>query len=130
MSSKINRHKTDEEIAKDWIALEYAEEGSQTHESKFWAYMVLDDLRVEDPERCWLILNKIIDIDSSDLILMNLAAGPLEDLLVTHGSDFIGRIESAAKSDPRFRMMLKMVWRNNMPEVVWERVQRVVAGDA
>ena len=130
MSKNIKNYKSDEEIAKDWIALEYAEEGSETHESKFWAYMTLDELRVEEPERCWLILNNILEMDSSDLILMNLAAGPLEDLLGSHGVDFIERIESVAKSDIRFRTMLKMVWRNNISEAVWLRVQKIVKGDA
>jgi hypothetical protein len=130
MSSKIQRYRSDEDIAKDWAAFQYAAEGSETFESKFWAYRTLDKLRVEEPERSWLIVNKILEIDDSDLILMGLAAGPLEDLLVTHGSDFIERIESVAKSDLRFRKMLKMVWRNNISEAVWKRVQRIVAGDA
>ena len=62
--------------------------------------------------------------DSSQFILSNLAAGPLEDLLVRHGAAFIERAEHCSVEDPKFRAMLGMVWRNEISEAVWLRIQK------
>lgn len=114
----------DVDIAKAWVAMHKAEKGSEARDANFWAYMLLDDLRDSDLERCWKIINEIKRIDDSDFMLSNLAAGPIEDLLVNSGSIFIERIEACAKVDERFRTMLGMVWKNDMPDDIWERVER------
>ena len=114
----------DVDIAKAWVAMHKAEKGSEARDANFWAYMLLDDLRDSDLERCWKIINEIKRIDDSDFMLSNLAAGPIEDLLVNSGSIFIERIEACAKVDERFRSMLGMVWKNDMPDSIWERVER------
>ena len=64
-------------------------------------------------------------LDSSEKILANIAAGPLEDLLVYHGEKFIDRVEEAAQSDPVFKKMLGAVWQNAIPDDVWNRVKAV-----
>lgn len=57
-------------------------------------------------------------------LLSNLAAGPLEDLLVRNGSKVIDRIEVIAKEDSEFRKCLGGVWQNAMSDELFERVQK------
>lgn len=57
---------------------------------------------------------------------MNLAAGPLETLLVRHGRDVLERVEAEAKSNPSFKDLLDGVWGNAIDEAVWERVQALL----
>ena len=52
-----------------------------------------------------------------------LAAGPLEDYIAKLGETVIEQVESRATTDPKFRTLLGGVWRNNMSEDVWRRVQ-------
>jgi hypothetical protein len=59
-------------------------------------------------------------------VLGNLAAGPLEDLLVYQGPLIIDKVEALAAADPAFRRLLSGVWRNQIREDVWERIQRLV----
>ena len=113
----------DADIARGWVEMHRAVKGSDAQNANFWAYEALDDLRGHNVERCWEIINEIRRLDDSDLMLSNLAAGPLEDLLVTSGSAFIDRCEALAKTDDRFKSMLGMVWKNSMPEDIWKRVQ-------
>jgi hypothetical protein len=113
----------DADIARGWIEMHRAAKGSDAQNSNFWAYEALDDLRGHDLERYWEIINEIRRLDDSDSMLSNLAAGPLEDLLVTSGSAFIDRCEALAKTDDRFKAMLGMVWKNSIPDDIWERVQ-------
>ncbi|SFW69654.1 hypothetical protein SAMN02800691_3034 [Luteibacter sp. UNCMF366Tsu5.1] len=100
-----------------------AAEGSDAQHANFWAYMALDEVRDRDLERYWEIINAIRRMDDSNYMLSNLAAGPLEDLLSSSGSAFIDRCESLAKTDERFKYMLGMVWKNNIPDDIWERVR-------
>jgi hypothetical protein len=62
-------------------------------------------------------------------VLDNLAAGPLETLLVRHGRDIIDRVENEAKSDPRFKDLLLGVWGNAVDATVWERLEALFAAE-
>ncbi|OOG50139.1 DUF6869 domain-containing protein [Rhodanobacter sp. C01] len=115
---------SDIDIAKAWVVVHKAEMDSEVRDANFWAYMSLDELRESNLERYWKVINEIWRLDDSDLILSNLAAGPIEDLLVSAGNIFIERIEVNTKVDERFRVMLGMVWKDDMPDDIWERVER------
>lgn len=85
---------------------------------------ILCTLVYELPETAWPLLLKILKKASSDAAYALLAAGALEDLLARHGQAFIERIETEARRDPKFRMLLGGVWQNTMPEDIWLRVQK------
>lgn len=112
-------------LAKSWISMHKSIEGSDEYCEHSWAYNKLCDLCDDDPELCFDIIGVIRSLDGSDLILSNLAAGPLEDLLSMHGSDFIERIECLAKSDSQLKRMLGAVWKNSIPDPVWDRVKAI-----
>lgn len=114
-----------ESIARAWVAMHHAPPDSEQYRDNFWAYEQIDELREEDPEACWRIIQVILHLDSSDEILSNLAAGPVEDLLGSHGEKFIERIETAASEDASFRKLLAAVWENNIPQEIWTRVKKV-----
>ena len=63
-------------------------------------------------------------IDPAHKTFSNLAAGPLEDLLSDHGEEVIDRIETEARKNPDFNLLLGGVWQGGMSEQIWERVQR------
>lgn len=90
-----------------------------------WAYTVLVDLLMEAPGLGWPILREMVR-RAPDEALAYLGAGPLEDLLVLHGAECIASIEREAHAYPRLRLALAGVWRNAIPEPVWERVQALL----
>ena len=108
--------------------MHHGREDSDEYRRNFWAFDQISRLCVDDPEACWQVIHAIRLLDSSDRILSNLAAGPLEDLLVAHGESFIGRIEELALQDARFRKLLSGIWRNKISEGVWARL-RALAGN-
>lgn len=116
-----------QKIAETWITLYYLPEDSQERRENFWAFNELVGLCNDDPESCWKVIHLIRQLDGNDKILANLAAGPLEDLLVYHGNDFIDRIESLAKKDPQFKKLLGAVWQRDTPDSIWKRVKAVAA---
>jgi len=113
-------------IAETWIELHRLPEESSEREERFWSHERLWELIRDDPEEAWRII-QIIRQEGSDLILSNLAAGPLEDLLAAHGERFIDRVEALARSDAQFRKLLGAVWQNSMSAGLWRRI-KVVAG--
>jgi hypothetical protein len=114
-----------EDIAAAWIRLHRAQPNSAQHEANLWSFAALSDLCESDPELCWDLIEQIRRSDGSDIILANLAAGPLEDLLVRHGPRFIDRVETRAKTDEQFRRLLGALWKNDIPDGIWKRVQQV-----
>jgi len=116
-----------QKVAETWITLYYLPEDPQERQENFWAFNKLADLCYNDPESCWKVIHLIRQLDGSDIILANLAAGPLEDLLVQHGSNFIDRIEALAKHDQQFKKLLGAVWQRDIPDNIWQRVRAVAA---
>lgn len=108
-------------IANGW--LEETGDVNRTEAQPF--YNTLDDLVRYEPETAWNIVQTMMQRDVSDEILSNIAAGPVEDILAKHGPIFIGRIELAARQKPVFRKMLGGVWRNQISEDIWLRVQKI-----
>jgi hypothetical protein len=111
-------------IAETWIELHRLPEDSSEREERFWSHDRLWELIQDDPEGAWNII-LIIRREGSDVILSNLAAGPLEDLLVAHGDQFIDRVEALAERDAQFRKLLGATWQNSMPDTLWSRIKAV-----
>ena len=119
MESK--KHK---KIVQAWIECNKAEKGSNKYKDNFWAANKLMELESTDPELLWKLIISILEKDTSDKIISNLAAGPLEGLLAHHGKEFIDRIEEKAKNNSDFRNLLEGVWQNIMPADIWQRVEK------
>ena len=86
----------------------------------------MHELVRNDPETAWNFLQKMWKLATTDQMLANIAAGPLEDLLKYHGEKFVDVVVEAAQSDPVFKKMLGAVWQNTIPDDVWNRVKAVV----
>jgi hypothetical protein len=112
---------SDNEIAERWIA----ERKDSTHRQLQGGFRSLNKLCNEDPARALQIIELIANKDSSDPVIEVLAAGPLENLLVKHGSAVIDRIEQLANENPVFRMLMGGVWQRETDSDVWERVVAV-----
>ena len=110
---------------RDWIALMHAAPESPEHQRLFPVYDEVCVLVEERPDEAWEFILAVLASDDSTPILETLSAGPLEDLLVQHGTRVIERVEAQARRDPRFAGLLGGVWRNTMPEEVWQRVLQV-----
>lgn len=87
---------------------------------------IVSDLDLdESPEKLWAFILAAYPKDMSGRVRAILAAGPLEDLLAHFGPDYIERVETLARQDPKFNDLLGGVWRNDMSEDVWGRVTRI-----
>jgi hypothetical protein len=118
---------TDDEVALTWINERKSyEDGSKTIGRG--GFKQLDRICEKDPRRALRVIEMICNKDSTNTIMEALAAGPLENLLVMHGSDVIDQVEHLAKMNPVFKELLGGVWRRDMEEAVWERVVAARSG--
>ena len=81
-----------------------------------------------DPEAAWQAILRVLEHELSGKQIALLAAGPLESLLAWHGEQFIDRVEAEAKRNPAFADVLGGVWRHEMPEHIWKRVEKARNG--
>jgi hypothetical protein len=115
-----------EELANRWIEYHLLSEVERIgNHPLFSACVELDELVRKTPEDAWKVILRIQRTEPGDLLLANLAAGPLEDLFVKHGEQFIDRCEELAQNDPMFKKMLGAVWRNAISEEIWDRIKAV-----
>lgn len=84
----------------------------------------LDRLIKTDCDIAWLVIVEICKGAESDLDLANLAAGPLEDLLVKHGAEIIERVEQYSALNSKFKEALSGVWKNAIPDDIWCRIEK------
>jgi hypothetical protein len=94
-------------------------------EMKYW--QILEDLVIDNPIKAWNCILNIVNMCDNDIVIANLSAGPLEDLISRHGADFIDLIEKEAKINERFRLTLGGVWKNAADDAVWLRIERLRA---
>lgn len=84
----------------------------------------LDQLIKTDCDKAWLVILEICKHAKSDLDLANLAAGPLEDLLVKHGAKIIERVEQHSAINSKFKETLSGIWKNAIPDDIWCRIEK------
>lgn len=111
------------DLARSWISFQSAEPNSPSYDELVSESHELWRMGRRSPCDCLDVLLEIINSSDSDFILSNLAAGPLEDLLVKNGNTVIGKIEEISKSNHGLKRALKMVWRQDIAEDLWGRIQ-------
>lgn len=110
-----------------YLIVERDGDESEAAKSLFWSFEQLDRLVRHDADNAWQVILAILNDTDNDFVLSNLAAGPLEDLLAKHGYDVIARVEEEANVNSRFRELLTGVWKNQISDEVWEKVQRAAS---
>jgi hypothetical protein len=110
-----------------WIAFYLEPEKAPEKKENWWAVEhVMEWMFPQaEPDRLWQFITLAYKRDMPDIAVASLAAGPLEDLLAHHGPDYIDRIETLARQDPKFRHLLGGVWKNAMTEDIWQRVRTI-----
>lgn len=81
-----------------------------------------------DPETAWQAVLRLMQHELSSKQIALLAAGPVESLLSYHCPQFIDRIEAEAQRSPAFAHVLGGVWRQDMPDEIWRRVESARGG--
>ena len=120
------------ELVSTWVALHeiIEKEGDKAPkvDELFWANEQLDSLCYRSPDEAWKIILEILEISDNEFVLSNLAAGPLEDLLVYHGENLISQMQAEANNNIKFKNLLQQVWQNRMSDELWVKIQKIAFG--
>lgn len=118
-----------ERVINDWIQNRYEarkNEDLEPADELIWASEAILEAIWHDPETAWQLILNIIKRDSSEMVLFDVGAGPLENLLNYHAERFIDRIESEARINEAFRTALSGVWHSDIPNSIWARIGAAV----
>ena len=115
-------------LARAWIAYtQFAAKNKKYDGEGYWASDKLSDMEREDPEGLWsaiLLIHSLNEEGADPVVAGVLAAGPLENLLAYHGPQFIDRVETHARRNPKFAFVLCGVWQSLMSDEIWARVMK------
>jgi hypothetical protein len=100
----------------------YSSTETANNMTDFEVYEKVCDLVKRNPEAAFNFILLAIKEKPSDFAFSNLAAGPMEDLLVFHGEQMIDLIEKEAKQNADFDDLLGGVWLGRMTPEIANRV--------
>jgi len=116
------------DLVQAWILAQRMDPDGIDYEQYSWAADFLINSVFDNPEKAFETILAIIASDSCDQVLSSVGAGPLEDLIVHHGSEFIERIEVEAKRSPAFRSAVSHVWMDDEDGSLKNRIQEIGRG--
>lgn len=116
---------TSDEVVDAWVKYWQTRNDHDRNAACGWAHEFLFDCLTMNnlPEKVWEFILKAYKRELDDRVVSILAAGPVEDLLAYYGAEYIDRVETLARQDPKFNYLLGGVWKNAMTEEVWDRLQ-------
>jgi hypothetical protein len=109
-------------LVSGWIRYRHAAHAGEPAQADFSPVDQVMDIVSAQPEEAWAFVLAVLNADASECIQANLAAGPLEDMLVSFGAKIIDRVEDEASVNPTFAHLLGGVWRNSIDADVWTRL--------
>jgi len=114
------------ELADAWTALYKQTKSSDERDRLFWAFAELHELVRRDLTAAVKVMTEIASTDD-EVVLSNVGAGPLEDLLVFHGMDAINLLRENDEYMRKIKICMKYVWQNAMSDEVWNEVQKIAS---
>ena len=93
----------------DELIRAYLVYGHTESEQDFWAWEAVTEMVAKEPASAWPLLLGLITAAPNETDLAYVAAGPLEEFLIDHGTAYLPQILIAAKS-PKFLKALRGVW--------------------
>lgn len=79
-------------------------------EELFWAWVEVDELVREDPEKGWALIQELLRKAPTRDCINYVACGPLEDLLKRNGEEFFARVKAEAQHDNRLLYALSGIY--------------------
>ena len=123
----ISYYEIPEEDVKNLTSKEISDLGKTQEKKKlFWAVSELMDISLSAPEECWNICLDIIKKTNNEYVLANVGAGPIETILCNFPDVTICLIEKEISKNEKLKQTLANVWKSNMPDSVWNRLQSVL----
>lgn len=113
------------EFVQSWLTIQNALPGTVPYESNFWAHEDLADLCYTNPNDAWQVILALVQASEADALLQAIGAGPLADLMIFHGEDYIGHVENQADADSRFRQAMSGAWLDGDDTPVWKRYYEI-----
>jgi hypothetical protein len=116
-----------QKLTNSWIKMHLAKRDSEEYEREFWSFDLLWGYCGEKPDRAWAAIQAIYRERPEEIVLANLAAGPVEDLLVKNGAIALPWIDHFCSEEAEFVEVLQMVWRNAMTDEIWKGLNSLIA---
>jgi hypothetical protein len=95
-------------------------------EEYFAAWERIEELVESEPAVAWPLLLEIIKRAPANALHI-VGAGPFEDFLVAHATQYRTEISQELQNDPHFRRTFQMAYLYDVPEQVWRHFNSVLA---
>lgn len=110
-----------------WFLAQNIDINSDEYDGVSWAVDELFNMAHDEPDKLLLIIQEILNIDSSKKTLGAIGAGALEDLLVHHGDDYIDKIIEISDFDANFKAAFQFTYidKDDVSDGVYKKVLKL-----
>ena len=112
-------------LASSWIFAQKRGLDNAGYEDHSWAVDEVINFAANKPNDLWEIILEILALDDSEEIVKAVGAGPLEDLMVYHGEQFIDEIEKQAAKSNAFKTAMQNVWLDGDDSSLYKRFYEI-----
>ncbi|MEE9421907.1 MAG: hypothetical protein V3V50_01985 [Gammaproteobacteria bacterium] len=112
-------------LVSSWIFAQKRGVDRPGYETHSWAVDEVINFASDKPDLLWETILEILDLDSSEEIIKAVGAGPLEDLMVYHGSQFIQKVDSQAEKSNVFKTAMQNVWLDSDDTSVYSKFYEI-----
>ncbi len=108
-----------------WIQLQHVKPKGAAYEELFWAFESVDILTRTSPQDAMQFIVAVVSSTESEWVLSNLAAGPIEDLLMRYPEATVDALETECAHNPRLAQVLHGVWLSGLPRALSDRIEQI-----
>ena len=111
----MNKDNTPAEL--DVVANTYFRRCFEGRDEDYWAWEDVYEWCREDLRKGWQITLRLLDVASSKKALSHVAAGPIEDLVNSHGLAAVNKIEEECKTNKRLLYTLTRAYPRHLTRI-------------
>lgn len=114
-----------DELAYKWIEFTQLNKDDPQYHIKFYIWEEVYEITHSDFARGYELILSILKQTEDELVLANLAAGPIEDLLSNFANDGLARLTKDVKKNGKLKRTLQGVWQGGMNDSEWKLFNQI-----
>ena len=107
------------DLADNWIKFQSLAPDSEEAKLFEWAEEEAGLLSITSPDESWDFIVEVLEKNQDEWILMNIAAGPLDNLLSFFPNKTMYLMRKDVPGNARLEHALRHIWKNLVPDTVW-----------
>ena len=115
------------DLVDNWIKFQSLPRDSEEAELFEWAEEEAALLSITSPDDGWQFIVEVLEKNQDEWILMNIAAGPLDNLLSFFPNKTMFLMRKDVPGNAKLERALRRIWKSLIPDTIWGELRYLQA---